>query len=257
MAGVDLDFRAGLPREETVWEEGNELTLRQRHETLQLAGRWGMLKSTTPEQPFDRVVVLGGHYDKLKPRMQYALFLRDVFGADPDFVVLCCYRQLHPKEGIDLSHLDTETDLAIELLEASTNESFKLDRLTSWDDSPDDGEKAVGEFAVALTGSVGPIDATFISGSVPGGHARATTTSTLKSLDTYFDGMSGRTLFVTTSLHKPYQTIQIAEVLGEDSEFEVVGINANNQRYPSGYQSDAHFRVILQEIGATIKNGLS
>lgn len=255
LANEKLDFRDGLPREETVWEEGDNLTLLQRHATQQVAEKWGMLASSIPQKPFERVVVLGGHYERLKPRIQYAVYLQDIYGnAGTDLFVLSCYRPLHPKEGIDLTSLDTEADLAVHLLERNTNQQFIVDSASGWDDDPSAHEKSRGEYAVALAGRVGTLNATVISGSVPINSQRATTISTLKSLKTYLEGDVDQSLFVTTSLHLPYQSIQIAEVLDGCGEYEVVGMNTSTMVDLSDTSSDAYFRIILQEIGATIKN---
>jgi hypothetical protein len=252
-AETRLDFRSGRPREDTDWNEGDPLTLEQKTATLKVANSWNMLKTTLPTNTYDQLVILGAHKASLAPRIQHAVELQGEQIDQAGYIILSCFRPTHPKEEVDNKAIDTELDLAVDLLENGLEAPFEVESVSAWDDLPNDTERAVGEYAVAYIGHLGVHNATFISGSVPGHSSRATTISTLGSLRTYLDKPSLRLLFVTTSLHLPYQSIQISQVM-RDFELEVVGVAYESLNGLSVESPDAKFRAVLQEIGATIKN---
>jgi len=167
-AGSTLDFRAGRPREDTPWSDGGSLTPSQKQATLDVATRWGMLQTTEPHNPYDQLVILGAHRDSLTLRTRHAVELaqqrRDGIA---NFIVLSCFRPIHPKEGIDQTEIDNEQELAVSLLQDNIGAKFETETVSSWDDQPDDTERATGEYGIAYMGKIGLHHATIISGSVP------------------------------------------------------------------------------------------
>jgi hypothetical protein len=258
LASNHLDFRAGLPREDTPWEVGTPFTTAQKQAAIELTNRWGMLTTSAPHMPANKIVVLGAHKASLSVRTQYAVDLHGQQlnnGLPSELAVLSCFRELHSKENAPKPGLNTELDLAISLLESELGDKFSYDVATAWDDLPHDTQRKESEYGVALSGHIGHTALSFISGSVPSGSERATTWSTLESLRSYLGETSCRILFVTTSLHLPYQSIQISRVM-KGYNTEVVGVaNARLARL-SLDSPDADFRIVLQEVGAAIKNSL-
>ncbi len=253
-AQSQLDFRAGRPREDTIWEQGSPFTYEQKQSTLELAHEWGMLKTTQPASDFETVVVLGAHKPTLTLRTEHALRLTEN-NVGANVLMLACFRDIHPKEGVDDPRLETEADLAFAVLEDGSGTPFILSGIQCWDDISEEYDRGAGEYGVAFLGSIGARSCAVLSGSVPFGFERATTLSTLESLDTYLAEDTSRLLLVTTSLHIPYQKIQAQKVLG-GREFEFAGVTYQGLDQMSLDSNDAKYRIILQEIGATIKNAL-
>lgn len=248
-----LDFRQGRPREDTPWEEGFALSEAQKIETINLAMSWKMINTSFPSGEFDHIVILGAHKTTLELRTNHAT---DIYEKNkdqqPGLILLSCFRPMHPKEGVDFSAIDTESDLAVALLEDALSERFKKSTVSCWEDL-EGSEQSPADYAIASVGRIGLVDTVVVSGSIPRGSVRATTMSTLKSLRSYFEDSKPSLLFVTTSLHLPYQALQIQEVMN-GIETEVVGISYPNLDKINLDTPDAEFRKVLQEIGATVKN---
>lgn len=250
-----LEFRSGLAREDTPWDYGAALTTRQKAATLAVATQWNMLESTVPgpDDTFDTIVVLGAHKQTLDLRMQHAAKL---YHTASELMILSCYRPIHPKEGVDQEGVETEADLGKLLLEDDFEQLFQLTGIEAWDDLPTDGERGADQKnAVAMIGRVGLTEATILCGSVPSGIPRATTLSTLETLKSYLGESTPRLLFVTTSLHLPYQHLQIEQVMNE-FEYQAVGVAYPSMQNIRPDTPDSVYRMILQEIGGTIKTAL-
>jgi hypothetical protein len=253
-ASTSLDFRQGRSRENTPWREGEALSARQKVATISLANRWGMFRTTYPQKPFDSLVVLGAHRDSLKQRMKHAVnILAGQDRKDQSLVILSCYRPLLAQEGLNGG---TEYDLALNLAEEDFNGNFIAGSYSCWKDLAHDTNQAIGEYAVAAFGELAGRSAITISGSVPGESVRATTASTLMSLKTLLEPDKSKMLFVTTSLHLPYQRAQIQKIL-PNADFEMAGIGYTGLHDINLKSEDYKYRIILQEVGATIKNILA
>jgi len=248
-----LDFRSGLPREETAWDDGATLSEEQKHATLDVARNWQMAEDTVPPgQNYDSIVILGAHRASLMPRVDHGVTLHDQLRPSLGLIALACFRPIHPKEGVDNELVSTEMDLALDLLQTRIGGSFNLFAAGAWDDLPDEPLRPdEHKHALSVVGSIGHTAVTVLSGSVPVGSERATTASTLKTLGSYLGHHDLNLLFVTTSLARPYQAIQIRNILGEQ---DVVGVCPASLRGMNSTEPDAQFRILLQEIGATIKN---
>lgn len=255
LAQTHLEFRAGRPREETPWETGEPLSTDQRVATLEVAHGWSMLETTSPTADYDEIVILGAHSESLTPRTRYAVELLKSSAALTGLMVLSCQRPIHPKENVDLDGVKTELDLAVNLLEDESGEDFRLERLEPIDLS-DSVRRQEGEEAVAYVGTLGVRKTMVLSGSLPIGASRATTLSTLTDLRHYLKHQDKSLLFVTTSLHMPYQKLQIAQTM-RGVPHEVIGALHPVVEGADIDSPDAVVRMVLQEIGATIKNRFS
>lgn len=254
-ASTFFDFRDGMAREDTDWTNGTGLSTDQKLEVIKIANRWNMLESSRPKMPCDQIVILGAHRPTLDMRIKYSLDMLSSESDCKDVIVLACFRPIHSKEGVANPEVQTELDLAIDLMEQNTGEKFIIETVTCWDDQPEDLDQQPTEFGVAVCGSLGEINLTFVSGSVPGKSERATTDSTFESMRSLLDRCDARILFVTTSLHLPYQSFQASQRFG-DQEWEMVGVGYEALTNLSVSSPDYMFRIVLQEIGATIKNKL-
>lgn len=254
-ADVFLDFRNGRPREDTPWTEGRRLTVEQKRAVLDIADKWQMNATSEPIDDYDQIIVPGAHNYTLGLRINRAIEIeRNRSGNMPDLTILSCYRPVHPKEQVDDAEISTECDLSIRWLERSMGDEFKPDGVSVWNDQPD-GPLDINAQAVAYSGRTGRSRHLVIAGSPAPGYYRATTSSTLNSLRSILEDARPRLLFVTSSLHLPYQLMQIEKAM-DGFQLEAVGVKYEWLGRLSLESDDSNFRVVLQEIGATVKNCL-